>query len=170
MGEIEDGAFAILETGRLMSQTLPQYKFYADIAKLPFVKTKKPTDEVIRELDLVQMPTTIREGTIQPVYGKLSGTYVPREVKENLVNMYKASQGTSNKGLKAYKFLISPLLGNSCRYFPTCSDYSIESLKTFGFFKGIYKSLKRIFSCHPIRFLGGCEGFDPVNKDMKVKK
>ena len=82
MGEIEDGAFAILETGRLMSQTLPQYKFYADIAELPFVKTKKPTDEVIRELDLVQMPTTIREGTIQPVYGKLSGTYVPREVKE----------------------------------------------------------------------------------------
>ena len=105
MGEIEDGAFAILETGRLMSQTLPQYKFYADIAELPFVKTKKPTDEVIRELDLVQMPTTIREGTIQPVYGKLSGTYVPREVKENLINMYKASQGTSNKGLKAYKFL-----------------------------------------------------------------
>ncbi len=69
-----------------------------------------------------------------------------------------------------YKFLISPLLGNSCRYFPTCSDYSIESLKTFGFFKGIYKSVKRILSCHPIRSLGGGEGFDPVNKDMKVKK
>ena len=69
-----------------------------------------------------------------------------------------------------YKFLISPLLGNSCRYFPTCSDYSIESLKTFGFFKGIYKSVKRILSCHPIKSLGGGEGFDPVNKDMKVKK
>jgi len=74
------------------------------------------------------------------------------------------------KFIKTYKFLISPLLGNSCRYFPTCSDYSIESLKTFGFFKGIYKSLRRIFSCHPIRFLGGGEGFDPVNKDTKVKK
>ena len=72
--------------------------------------------------------------------------------------------------IKLYKFLISPLLGNSCRYFPTCSDYSIECLKTFGFFKGIYKSLRRIFSCHPIRSLGGGEGFDPVNKDMKVKK
>ena len=72
--------------------------------------------------------------------------------------------------IKLYKFLISPLLGNSCRYFPTCSDYSIESLKTFGFFKGIYKSIKRILSCHPIRSLGGGEGFDPVNKDMKVKK
>ena len=74
------------------------------------------------------------------------------------------------KFIKTYKFLISPLLGNSCRYFPTCSDYSIESLKTFGFFKGIYKSVKRILSCHPIRSLGGGEGFDPVNKDMKVKK
>ena len=74
------------------------------------------------------------------------------------------------KLIKVYKFLISPLLGNSCRYFPTCSDYSIEALKTFGFFKGSYKSLRRIISCHPIKLLGGGEGFDPVNKDMKVKK
>ena len=74
------------------------------------------------------------------------------------------------KLIKCYKFLVSPLLGQSCRYLPTCSDYSIEALKTFGFFKGIYLSLKRIMSCHPIKFLGGGEGFDPVNKSMKVKK
>ena len=74
------------------------------------------------------------------------------------------------KFIKGYKYLISPLLGNSCRYFPTCSDYSIEALKTFGFFKGSYKSLRRIISCHPIKLLGGGEGFDPVNKDMKAKK
>ena len=36
--------------------------------------------------------------------------------------------------------------------------------------KGLYMSLKRIFSCHPIKFLGGGEGFDPVNKNMKAKK
>ena len=72
--------------------------------------------------------------------------------------------------IKAYKFIISPMLGNSCRYLPTCSEYSIEALRTYGFFKGCYLSLKRIFSCHPIKFLGGGEGFDPVNKDMKVKK
>ena len=74
------------------------------------------------------------------------------------------------KLIKGYRYLISPLLGNSCRYLPTCSEYSIEALKTYGFFKGCYLSLKRIFSCHPIKFLGGGEGFDPVNKDMKVKK
>ena len=74
------------------------------------------------------------------------------------------------KLIKCYKFVISPLLGNSCRYMPTCSEYSIEALKTFGFIKGSFLSLKRILSCHPIRFLGGGEGFDPVNKNMKVKK
>ena len=74
------------------------------------------------------------------------------------------------KLIKGYKFLISPLLGNSCRYLPTCSDYCIGALKSYGLFKGSYMSLKRIFSCHPIKFLGGGEGFDPVNKDRKVKK
>ena len=69
-----------------------------------------------------------------------------------------------------YKFLISPLLGNSCRYLPTCSEYSIEALKNYGFFKGTYMSIKRILSCHPIKFLGGGEGIDPVNKNIKVKK
>ena len=71
--------------------------------------------------------------------------------------------------IKFYKFLISPVLGNSCRYFPTCSDYSIEALKTFGFIKGTFLIIKRIFSCHPIKFLGGGEGFDPVIKKIKVK-
>ena len=74
------------------------------------------------------------------------------------------------KLIKGYKFLISPLLGNSCRYLPTCSEYSIEALKTYGLFKGSYMSLKRIFSCHPIKFLGGGDGFAPVDKNMKVKK
>ena len=74
------------------------------------------------------------------------------------------------KFIKAYKYLVSPLLGNSCRYLPTCSDYSIEALKEYGFFKGLYMSIKRILSCHPIKFLGGGEGFDPVKKELKEKK
>ena len=70
------------------------------------------------------------------------------------------------KLIKGYKFLISPLLGQSCRYLPTCSEYSIEALKTFGLFKGLALSLKRILSCHP--WVDG--GFDPVKKKIKVKK
>ena len=68
------------------------------------------------------------------------------------------------KLIKGYRFLISPLLGHSCRYLPTCSEYSIEALKTHGFLKGILISFKRILTCHPIKFLGGGEGFDPVKK------
>ncbi len=72
--------------------------------------------------------------------------------------------------IKIYRFLVSPLLGHSCRYMPTCSEYSIEALRNFGFFKGLLMSVKRILSCHPLKFLGGGEGFDPVNKNIKTKK
>ena len=72
--------------------------------------------------------------------------------------------------IKAYKYLISPLLGNSCRYLPTCSEYSIDALKEYGFLKGSFISIKRILSCHPIKFLGGGEGFDPVKKEIKDNK
>ena len=74
------------------------------------------------------------------------------------------------KIIKGYKFLISPLIGNSCRYLPTCSEYSIEALKNYGFFKGSLLSVKRIFSCHPIKTLGGGEGLDPVIKKIEEKK
>ena len=74
------------------------------------------------------------------------------------------------KLLKGYKFLLSPLLGHSCRYLPTCSEYAVEALETYGLFKGLYLSLKRILSCHPFKFLGGGEGFNPVTKNTKVKK
>ncbi len=70
------------------------------------------------------------------------------------------------KFIKCYKFFVSPFLGHSCRYLPTCSDYSIEALKTFGFLKGLFLSIKRILSCHP----WGNSGYDPVQKKMKVKK
>ena len=74
------------------------------------------------------------------------------------------------KIIKGYKYLMSPLLGHSCRYLPTCSEYSIDALKEFGFFKGLYMGIKRILSCHPIKFLGGGDGFDPVKKEMRAKK
>ena len=68
------------------------------------------------------------------------------------------------KLIKLYQFFLSPLLGNNCRYLPTCSEYFVDSLKEFGFLKGCALGTKRIFSCHPIKILGGGEGFDPVKK------
>ena len=72
--------------------------------------------------------------------------------------------------IRIYQLFLSPIIGQNCRYLPTCSEYSIEALKTFGFFKGSFMSLKRILSCHPIKFLGGGEGYDPVIKKIKTNK
>ena len=66
--------------------------------------------------------------------------------------------------IKVYKRLISPYLGGNCRYLPTCSDYFIESLKEYGMIKGTFMGMKRILTCHPIKFLGGGDGYDPVLK------
>ena len=71
--------------------------------------------------------------------------------------------------IKIYKLFISPYIGNNCRYLPTCSEYFIDALKKYGFFKGTALGTKRLLSCHPIKFLGGGEGFNPVD-DIKVKK
>ena len=69
--------------------------------------------------------------------------------------------------IKIYQLIISPYIGNNCRYLPTCSEYFIDSVNEYGILKGVIKGTKRIFSCHPIKILGGGEGFDPVKKKAK---
>ena len=64
--------------------------------------------------------------------------------------------------IKIYQFLISPLLGSNCRYLPTCSEYFIDCLNEHGLLKGMALGTKRILRCHPIKFLGGGSGFDPL--------
>ena len=71
------------------------------------------------------------------------------------------------KIIKVYQIVISPYLGNNCRYLPTCSEYFIDSLKEYGVVKGTLIGIKRILSCHPIKFLGGGKGFDPIKKKEK---
>ncbi|NLQ18364.1 membrane protein insertion efficiency factor YidD [Marinomonas sp. M1K-6] len=51
--------------------------------------------------------------------------------------------------VKGYQFLISPLLGNNCRFYPSCSQYMIQAIDTFGVIKGVYLGLKRLSKCHP---------------------
>ncbi len=74
--------------------------------------------------------------------------------------------------IKFYQYFISPLLGGKCRYLPTCSEYYIESLKIHGFIKGSVLGFKRIFSCHPVKILGGGSGLDlvPNKKDLIKEK
>tara|TARA_B110000438_G_scaffold295032_1_gene337394 strand:- start:3183 stop:3431 length:249 start_codon:yes stop_codon:yes gene_type:complete len=73
------------------------------------------------------------------------------------------------KAIKIYKYLLSPLLFSSCRYLPTCSEYFIDCIKINGPFKGSYLGIKRILTCHPIKFLGAGQGFDPA-PNLKEKK
>ncbi|MCU0824811.1 MAG: membrane protein insertion efficiency factor YidD [Leptospira sp.] len=61
-----------------------------------------------------------------------------------------------------YKKLISPLLPPSCRFTPTCSDYSREAFLTYPFFKAFSLSVLRISKCHPLHE----GGFDPVPKPI----
>lgn len=62
--------------------------------------------------------------------------------------------------VKIYQWIISPILPQSCRYSPTCSNYMIEAIKEWGAIKGTYLGIKRITSCHP----WGGSGYDPVPK------
>ena len=74
--------------------------------------------------------------------------------------------------IKFYQYFISPLLGSRCRYLPTCSEYYIDSLRVHGFIKGSILGIKRIFSCHPFKILGGGDGLDvvPNKKDLTKEK
>ena len=69
--------------------------------------------------------------------------------------------------IKFYQFLVSPLLGNRCRFLPTCSEYFIEALQEHGFIKGTVLGLKRILKCHPFKRIGGDHGLDFVPKEKK---
>jgi len=71
--------------------------------------------------------------------------------------------------IKLYKYLISPMFGNRCRFLPTCSDYFIEALKIYGLFNGLKLGVTRILKCHPFKIIGGSHGLDFVPKLKKSK-
>jgi len=60
--------------------------------------------------------------------------------------------------LRAYKRFISPLLPSACRFYPTCSEYTLQAVEKYGPWRGVWLGTKRIAKCHP--FHEG--GYDPV--------
>jgi putative membrane protein insertion efficiency factor len=60
--------------------------------------------------------------------------------------------------IKIYKAILSPIMGNHCRFYPTCSDYTAQAIQKHGLTKGLFLALKRLLRCHP--FHSG--GIDPV--------
>jgi putative membrane protein insertion efficiency factor len=68
--------------------------------------------------------------------------------------------------IKVYKLFLSPLLPQSCRFYPTCSHYSMEAFKRHGAISGLYLTIRRVLRCHP--FNDG--GFDPVPEQFQLIK
>lgn len=60
--------------------------------------------------------------------------------------------------IRTYQLLISPLMAQHCRYYPTCSHYALEAVDRFGVFKGGYLTIRRLLRCHPWH----AGGIDPV--------
>ena len=65
--------------------------------------------------------------------------------------------------IRAYQLLISPILGNNCRFYPSCSCYAREAIVIHGSIKGVWMTIRRLLRCHP--FHPG--GFDPVPENKK---
>lgn len=62
--------------------------------------------------------------------------------------------------IRIYQQTLSPIIGKNCRFTPSCSEYTIEAIKEYGFTKGWIMGIKRILRCNPC-----CKGgFDPVQK------
>ncbi len=65
--------------------------------------------------------------------------------------------------IRFYQYFISPLLGNNCRFYPTCSDYAKDAITSHGNIKGLWLIFKRIIKCQPF-----CDaGYDPVPISIK---
>lgn len=60
--------------------------------------------------------------------------------------------------IRAYQKLLSPLLGQHCRFYPSCSQYTLEAIQEWGLAKGVWLGTKRICRCHPLN----PGGIDPV--------
>lgn len=68
--------------------------------------------------------------------------------------------------IRFYQLAISPMIGNNCRHFPTCSKYGIEALEKHGAFKGVILTIIRVIKCNPF----GTNGIDPVPEEWPKNK
>lgn len=75
----------------------------------------------------------------------------------------KSSKKIAIMLITGYRYLLSPFLGQNCRFYPSCSCYAKEAIESFGLFKGLWLTSKRILKCNPWH----PGGFDPVPEKQK---
>ena len=68
--------------------------------------------------------------------------------------------------IRLYQLLVSPLLGQRCRFYPSCSQYTVEAIRLHGVIKGIWLGSKRLLKCHPLH----AGGYDPVPQPKPKKR
>ena len=80
-----------------------------------------------------------------------------------MVATRKASVFVITAIIKSYQLLISPFLGQRCRFYPSCSHYALEAFKIHGVFKGAWLTAKRLLKCQPL----SKGGYDAVPQQKK---
>jgi len=76
--------------------------------------------------------------------------------------LHSAASAVLIAPIRFYRRFISPIFPPSCRFIPSCSQYAIDAIEIHGPLKGLALALRRLLRCHPVTWLGGSQGYDPV--------
>ena len=79
-----------------------------------------------------------------------------------MTRLRRAARAAVKLPIVAYRYTLSPVIGHVCRFEPSCSRYALEAIDTHGAGRGLWLAMKRLARCHPITWLGGSAGIDPV--------
>lgn len=75
--------------------------------------------------------------------------------------------GVLTASIRAYQLLLSPMLGQNCRFEPSCSQYALEALRIHGAWRGMVWSVRRVMRCHPWH-PGGVDPVPPAGAPFRV--
>ncbi|NDC38905.1 MAG: membrane protein insertion efficiency factor YidD, partial [Proteobacteria bacterium] len=74
---------------------------------------------------------------------------LPHKTPAYPAGAWAITRATARLTHRAYKLILSPWIGQQCRFYPTCSDYALEAVERHGIFAGLFLATKRLARCHP---------------------
>ena len=99
----------------------------------------------------------------KPRYGEINKCGFKYIVEEIMGTNFSPFGKIAIALIRTYQIFISPMLGQHCRFYPSCSQYTINAIREWGVIRGIWLGFKRICRCHPLN----PGGLDPVPKKPK---